>query len=148
VSVTIAKDQKSITIKLRKGIKFHDGSEMNAEAVAWNYQRDKDTGKLQYDKLLKQIEVVDNYTVVLHLSGYHSLILYGLGWVQVFSKQAWDKATAVGGLEKGKEWAQSNCVGTGPFKLVEYKRDNYLKFEGNQNYWQKGRPYLDGVIVR
>jgi peptide/nickel transport system substrate-binding protein len=39
-------------------------------------------------------------------------------------------------------------VGTGPFKLVEYKRDNYTKWVRNENYWQKGKPYLDGITVR
>ena len=41
-----------------------------------------------------------------------------------------------------------DVVGTGPFKLVQYKRDNYLKWVRNENYWQPGKPYLDGIPVR
>ena len=51
-SVAVGKDDKSITFKLRKGIKFHDGSEMNAEVVAWNYQMAKGSKILQYDAKL------------------------------------------------------------------------------------------------
>ena len=47
-SVTVAKDLKSITFKLKKGIKFHDGSDLNTQAVAWNYQLEKDTKRLQF----------------------------------------------------------------------------------------------------
>ena len=146
-SVTVAKDHKSITIKLRKGIKFHDGSEMNAEAVAWNYQLYKETHRLQYEAYFDRAEVVDNYTVVLHLKGYHNLVIQGLGWIPILSKQAWDKA-GNGNVEKSKEWARANIVGTGLFKLVEFKRDNYIRFVKNENYWQKGKPYLDGITTR
>jgi len=145
-SVTVAKDHRSITIKLRKGIKFHDGSDMNAEAVAWNYQICKDNQRLQYDKYVEKIEVTDPYTVVLRITDYHNLLLHGLGWVPIYSKQAWDKAGG-GNIDKSKEWARANIVGTGPFKLAEYKRDNYLKFVRNENYWQKGKPYLDGITT-
>lgn len=146
-SVTVAKDGKSIIIKLRKGVRFHDGSEMNAEAVAWNYQLYKDTKRLQYDKFVEKIETTDNYTVVIHISKYHNLMRQGIGWVPIYSKQAWDKAGG-GNVEKSKEWARTNCVGTGPFKLGEHKRDNYIKWVKNVDYWQKGKPYLDAIETR
>jgi peptide/nickel transport system substrate-binding protein len=146
-SVTVAPDEKSITFKLRKGIKFHDGSDFNADAVAWNYQLAKDTKSIQYNSKIVRIEVVDNYTVRLHISQYNNQLLYSYGWFPILSKQAWDKAGG-GNVEKAKEWARSNAVGTGPFKLGEFKRDNYLRWVKNENYWQKGKPYLDGILVR
>ena len=79
-SVTIAKDLKSMTFKLRKGIKFHDGTEMNAEAVAWNYQLSKDSKRIQFEDRRTKIEVVDNYTVRLHISNYSNQLLYWWGW--------------------------------------------------------------------
>src|SRR5215471_12947871 len=42
---------------------------------------------------------------------------------------------------------KSKAVGTGPFTFAEWVQDQYLRFEKNQNYWQTGRPYLDGVRV-
>jgi peptide/nickel transport system substrate-binding protein len=146
-SVTVGLDGKSITFRLKKGIQFHDGSDFNAEAVAWNYQLAKDTKRLQYDPKLLRIEVVDNYTVRFHITNYTNQILHSFGWVPIFSKVAWDKAGG-GSLEKSKEWARANIVATGPFKLAEYKRDNYIRWIRNENYWQPGKPYLDGITVR
>ena len=146
-SVTVAKDLKSITFKLKKGIKFHDGSDLNAQAVAWNYQLEKDTKRLQYYDKLSAIEVVDDYTMRLHITHYTNQLIYSYGWIPIFSKQAWDKAGG-GSVEKSKEWARSHVVGTGPFKLAEYKRDNYIKWVRNENYWQAGKPYLDAIYVR
>ena len=146
-SVTIAKDLKSITFKLRKDVKFHDGSECNAEAVAWNYQLNKDAKRLQYADKLERIEVVGNYTLRLHITHFTNQLIYSYGWLPIFSKAAWDKAGG-GNTEKSKEWARANLVGTGPFKLAEYKRDNYLRWVRNENYWQQGKSYLDGIYIR
>jgi peptide/nickel transport system substrate-binding protein len=145
-SVSIGKDEKSITFKLRKGIKFHDGSEFNAAAVVWNYQLAKSSKRLQYDAKLLSVEEVDNLTVRLHITNYTNQLLHSFGWVPIFSKQAWDKAGG-GDVEKAKAWARTNAVGTGPFKLVEYKRDHYMKWTRNENYWQPGKPHLDGIVV-
>lgn len=146
-SVTVAKDGKSITFKLRRGIKFHDGSDFNAEAAAFNYQLAKDTKRLQFDNKLEKIEIVDPYTLKFHITQFTNQLLHSYGWVPIFSKQAWDKAGG-GDIEKSKAWARANVVGTGPFKLAEYKRDNHIKWVKNENYWQKGKPYLDGRLVR
>ena len=146
-SVTPAPDGKSITFKIRKGIKFTDGSDLNAEAVAWNYQLNIDGKRLQYRDKITKIEIVDPYTLKFHITGFTNQLLHSYGWVPIFSKAAWDKAGG-GNLEKSKEWARANIVCTGPFKLAEYKRDNVLRWVRNENYWQKGKPYLDGVTIR
>ena len=146
-SVSVAKDGKSITFKLKKGIKFHDGSDFNAEVVAWNYRYAKETKRLQYDSKLLSVDVLDDYTVRLNITQYTNQIIHSFGWVPIFSKVAWDKAGG-GDIEKSKAWARANIVGTGPFKLVEYKRDDHIKWVRNENYWQKGKPYLDGIEVR
>ncbi len=146
-SMTVGTDGKIITFKIKKGIKFHDGSDLNAEAAAFNYQLAKDTHRMQYDDRLLSIEVVDPYTLRLHITGYHNQLLTSFGWVPLYSKAAWDKAGG-GDIEKSKQFARVNCVGTGPFKLAEFKRDVYLKWVKNENYWQKSKPYLDGIDVR
>lgn len=133
-------DNLTMTIKLRKGIRFHDGSPLNAESCAWNYQLLKDTKKIQFSDLIKSIEIVDDYTVALHLTTMHNQLIFAYGWVPMLSKKSIEK--------KGKEWARMNIVGTGPFKQVEWKRDSYLIWVKNEDYWQKGKPYLDGIDVR
>jgi peptide/nickel transport system substrate-binding protein len=53
-----------------------------------------------------------------------------------------------GDPEKGKVWDRENLVGAGPFKLVEYKRDDHQTWTKFDNYWNKPLPYLDGVLIR
>jgi len=139
-SVDVSEKRMTMTFHLRKGVKFHDGSDMNAQAVAWNYQLYKDTKKMQFADQIKSIEVVDPLTVVLHLSSYHNQLIFAYGWIPIFSKVAYET--------KGKEWCRAHPVGTGPFKLAEWVRDDHIKWEKFDGYWQKGRPYLDGIEVR
>jgi peptide/nickel transport system substrate-binding protein len=139
-SVDINEKNLMITFHLRKGIKFHDGSDFNADAVAYNFTWLKDVKRLQFGDKVKSIEVLDPYTVRLHLTEYNNQLIHGLGWVFMWSKQALST--------KSPDWLRANPVGTGPFKLVEWKRDDHAKWEKNKDYWQKGRPYLDGIEVR
>lgn len=138
--------KKTITFHIRKNVKFHDGSALNAEVAAWNYQLYKDAGRLQYKDTVDSIQVVDEYTMRLNLNNITNQSLDGLGWIPIYSKAAWDKASG-GDFDKGKQFARANCVGTGPFILKEYKRDDRLVWEKNPNYWMEGKPYLDGIEV-
>ena len=138
--VDIDQNKKTMTFRLRKGIKFHDGSDLNAEVCAWNLQLVKDTKKMQFADQVKSIEVVDDYTVVLHLTQYHNQMRFAYGFTRMFSKAAYEKY--------GKEWCRTHPVATGAFKFVEWKRDAYLKYEKFDGYWQKGKPYLDGIETR
>jgi peptide/nickel transport system substrate-binding protein len=139
-AVDIDEKKLTFTIRLRKGIKFHDGSDLNAEACAWNYQLLKDSNKIQYGDQIKKIEIVNDSTVVLHLTAYNNQMPWAFGWVPMLSKVAFET--------KGKEWCRSNIVATGPFKQVEWKRDAYLKWAKFDGYWQKGKPYLDAIEYR
>lgn len=47
----------------------------------------------------------------------------------------------------GQKWAATHPVGTGPFKLTDYKRDIHAKYEKFDGYWEKGLPYLDGIHI-
>ncbi len=145
--VDVNRNKKTITFYIRKGVKFHDGSDLTADVAAFWYKLYKDAKRLQFGHTVSSIEIVNTYTMTLHLTDFNNQFLDGLGWVPIYSKAAWEKAGG-GDFEKSKAWARANCIGTGPFKLVEYKRDNYIKWTKNENYWQKGKPYLDGIEVR
>lgn len=132
----------SITFHFRKGIRFHDGSDLTAEVARWNFQELIDARKLQHFEKVKKIEVLDADTLRLNLTEYDNQLIHSFGYVFVASKA---------GIEKhGKEWARVNCIGTGPFRQVEYKRDAYLKWTKFADYWRKdkGLPYLQGMEVR
>ena len=139
-SVVLDPDALTMTFKVKKGIKFHDGSEMNADVLIWNINFRKGKGRLQDAHRLKSIEKIDDYTVVLHLTEYTNMLMPNLGWAFMSSKLQYTSHDV--------DYLRSHFIGTGPFKMVEWKRDAYMKWERNENYWRKGRPYLDGVEFR
>ncbi len=129
---------KYITITLKKGIKFHDGTDFNAEAVKWNLDQCI-AAKSQGTETMKSIDVIDNYTIRINLTEWDSTVMTNLSQPigMMISPTAYKK--------NGEEWCAKNPVGTGPFQFVSWEKEVrtiYKKFPG---YWQKGKPYLDGI---
>jgi ABC-type transport system substrate-binding protein len=85
--------------------------------------------------------------VVIHFTVYSNQYEFNWGWTAIWSEQAWIDAAgdAVTTNQKGIDWAVDHVVGTGPFILKEYKRDVSMTWVKNPNYWQPGKPYLDGI---
>jgi ABC-type transport system substrate-binding protein len=138
----------TITWHLRKGIKFHDGTEMTADVVQWNFQVIIDAKTLPHSDFLKDMKVLDKYTLVMDLNMWSNQLMPDWGyWPVITSKAAYDKASG-GDPAKGKDFLINNIVGTGPFMLKEFKRDDHLTWVKNPNYWIPGKPYLDGIEVR
>ena len=133
----ISDDLSSITFSLRKGVKFHDGSDFNAAVAKWNIdQMIAAKVGLNYT-YMTAVETPDDYTLKISLSKYNNTIMNTLASVSMLSKNAFDT--------QGKEWMRWNPIGTGPFKFVSFQRDVMIKFTKNTNYWRPGLPYLDGV---
>jgi len=131
------RDKLTMTIKLRKGIKFHDGSELNAEVLKWNLDYAIEAGKAASLSNPKEIRIIDDYTVEIQYSTWSVSWEADMLNVLVYSKQAFD--------EHGEEWCNTNMVGTGPFVMKSYVVDEKIVWEKNENYWQEGLPYLDGM---
>jgi peptide/nickel transport system substrate-binding protein len=141
-SYKVADDLKSVTFTLRKGVKFHDGSDFNATAAKWNLDN---VIAAKAEPYWTSVEVIDDYTVKVNLSKWQNILLNEFGenaplWM--VSKAAFDKNSL--------DWARANPVGTGPFKFVSYQRDVNLKTVKNPDYWAKDEkgnklPYLDAV---
>ena len=145
-SVDVNDQKKTITIKMRKGIKFHDGSDCDAGAIAWNYEQQVANKRIGYLDKWGSMDVVDKYTLVIHYTGgYNNQLIMGWLWSPpIFSKEAFEKAGG-GDIEKSKQWARSNVSGTGPFKLLEYKRDDHMTLVRFDDYWGE-KPYLDRIM--
>ncbi|MBN2039659.1 MAG: ABC transporter substrate-binding protein [Spirochaetes bacterium] len=146
----IDEDVNGLTIvwHIRKGVKFHDGTDLNAEAVRWNFQQVIDAKALPYSSYLKSMKVTGEYTLEMKLTAYSNQLVPSWGyWPIIVSKEAWEKASG-GDVKKGIEWARTHVVGTGPFMLKEYKRDVSCTWVRNPNYWIKDRPYLEGMEFR
>jgi peptide/nickel transport system substrate-binding protein len=129
---------------LRKGVKFHNGREMNSEDVQYSLNRVLDTKTASpgrsYISLITSIEVPDRYTVKLNLSAPLASLLDGLtsNNLSIVPKEA---VEANGNLQKVE-------AGTGPFTLEEWIPDNSMTLVKNPNYFEKGAPALDKVIFR
>ncbi len=151
-SWTVSPDAKTYTFKLRQGVKFHDGTDFNAETVKFNFDRvtDKDhpyanTGPFPFVFTLGPIEkteVADPFTVIIHLKEPYSPMLTML-------------AGAIGGLagispaavkQYGKDFARHGG-GTGPFKFVLWESGQRFVLEANPAWWA-GKPKLAGLVFR
>jgi peptide/nickel transport system substrate-binding protein len=137
-SYVIAPDGKSVTLTLRKGVKFHDGTDFNAQAAKWNLEKAIE-GKIYGSATWASVDALDDYTVRLNLKQIDFTVAANLGGTSCYmiSPTAFQK--------NGMQWALTNPVGTGPFKLRSFERDASVKFDKFTDYWQKGLPYLDGM---
>jgi len=132
-SYEIAPSGKSITFKLRKGVKFHDGTDFNAQAVAWNLEKWMEAGRTPNTE---SIEVLGDYTVRVNVKRWRNTALDGFtGGTFMVSPTAFKK--------NGIEWMRSNPVGTGPYLFDYFKRDVGVRGVKNPHYWKKGFPYVD-----
>ena len=143
-------DGKEITFKLRRGVKFHDGTDFNADAVVFSFARQYDAnhwaheyGEWAYwymfsdvDKMVK----IDDYTVKLVLKRINASIMVSLA---MFTANIVSPTNA----EKWGADAFKHPAGTGPFEFVEWVKDDHITLEANDNYWRE-RPKLDRLIFR
>lgn len=133
-------ESKTITVELREGVKFHDGTDFNADAVKWVFDTAIEA-KRPLSTTLERVEVVDSHTVRFHLNTWTTGILHDMFWIYpIASPTAFEKM--------GKDGVMFHPVGTGPFKFDAYEPDQYVRYVRNENYWQEGKPYLDEIEIR
>jgi ABC-type transport system substrate-binding protein len=141
----IAPDGKNITFTLRKGVKFQDGTDFNAEAVKYSMESwPKGSAGAVILSAVTSYDVIDPYTIRFNLKQYDAVLMMQLAAVGpvIVSPTAAKKATTP------DKQPFDHMVGTGPYKLVDFKRDNFFKFAKWDGYWQKGRPFPDTVEFR
>ncbi|MEH7343796.1 glutathione ABC transporter substrate-binding protein [Bacillus sp. JJ1532] len=125
-------DDLTWEFKLRKDVKFHDGSDFNAEAVKQVFDRllDEKTAspRAVVFSMLKEVEVKDDYTAVLHLNNPFSALLSVLASSEgsIISPKAFNE----GGVD-----LSINAVGTGPFKFESWKPGQEMVLLRNEEYW-------------
>ena len=140
-SYTISKDGKEYSFILHKGIQFHDGKPCTAEDVKYSLERilEPKTAapyKMYYENI-ESIQVVDPVTVIFRLKKADSMFLFNMA-----------RGDAVIVPRYAADQLKSTPIGTGPFKLVEWKRGDSVVMAKNADYYIKGRPYLDKVIFK
>jgi peptide/nickel transport system substrate-binding protein len=142
-SWTISADKRVYTIKLRRGVKFHDGSVLTAADVKASWDRIvfpppgiSSSRQAQY-KAVESVEAPAADTAVFKLKWPEASFIAGLAspWNWIYKAEI---------LAKDQRWYEKNVMGTGPFKFVEYARGSHWVGKKNPDYWDKGKPYLDG----
>jgi peptide/nickel transport system substrate-binding protein len=147
LSWTHSEDYKTWTFKLRPGVKFHDGTPFNAQAVKENFDRQKDPANkcrcAFYISFIHDVQAPDELTAVYNLND-PSVNLPAIITVQgvnftIQSPTAWKT--------KGDDYNR-NPVGTGPYILKSWTAGDRMVLERNSDYWNKGHPYLDRIVLK
>src|SRR4030088_2056918 len=147
LSWTHSDDFKTWTFKLRPGVKFHDGTPFNAEAAKANFDRQKDPANkcrcAFYIAGIHDVQAPDELTLVYNLTD-PAVNLPAILTIQssnnvIQSPTAWKT--------RGDDYNR-NPVGTGPYILKSWTAGDRMVLEKNPDYWNKGHPYLDRIVLK
>ncbi len=145
-SWSLSKDEKTYTFKLRRGVRFHNDKELTAEDVKWSIEyaldpQNQATG-LTLLRNLQEVRAKDKYTVEIVLKQAQAAFLVQVSAIQPFVVVPKDSIPA------GKSNLSAFPPGTGPFVYKDYKVARELILTRNKNYWQKGLPYIDELVLK
>ncbi|MGQ9556165.1 MAG: ABC transporter substrate-binding protein [Anaerolineae bacterium] len=155
----VSNDGRIYTIKLRQGVKFHNGREMTAEDVKFtfdhahwpevtNWGKSYLTNIVGYDdviagttKEMAGIKVLDRYTIQFELKEPQATFipLITMTHLGVIPKEET--------IAAGADFGTKVVIGTGPFRFIEWQPALKLVYERNPDYFREGLPYLDGVEI-
>jgi peptide/nickel transport system substrate-binding protein len=146
---TLADGGRTVTISLRPGVKFQDGTPLNAQAVVWNIQRDLATPCVcspvtSWPPLAPGgITAPDDRTVVLHFTRPYAAAIQA-----IISSSVNHIASPTAQRKLGEKQFVVKPVGAGPFEVVSNVLDSQLTLKRYPGYWDKGRPYLSGLVFK
>ncbi|MDI3473335.1 MAG: peptide/nickel transport system substrate-binding protein [Thermotogaceae bacterium] len=142
----VSEDLKVWTFKLKKGVhfqkgKFQNGREVTAEDVKYSFEREIEISPMVRLYMVDKVEVLDKYTVKITLKYPFAPFLTVLT----------DIGAAIVPKEEAEGWGDEftlHPVGTGPFKMVEWIKDDHMTFIRNDDYWGEEKPYLKKVTYK
>ena len=129
-------------VKLRRGVKFHNGEEFTAESVKWSLERVK-TGLRASSNFrpIEKVDIVDPYTVRVQTSKPWPIF----ATIMTSRQASMYPPKAYAG--KDSAFISKNPIGTGPYKLVRWSKDEEIVLEANDQYW-RGAPKIKTVVFR
>jgi peptide/nickel transport system substrate-binding protein len=133
-------DDLTWEFKLRKGVKFHDGSPFTAEDVVFTLNRvpnvpNSPSSFATFTKPIVEVKVVDPHTIVFRTATPHVLLPSDIASVLIVSKLNGEKA-ATTDYNSGKA-----AIGTGPYKFAEYAQNQHVILKANYGYWGGEEPW-------
>lgn len=143
----VAPDHRSIRLSLRRGVKWHDGTPFTSADVRFSmleiWKKIHPHGRVAYSHVV-DVETPDAHTAVIRLSRPSPVALFALNNTSspVVPRHVYE------GTELLRNPANVRPVGTGPFRFKEWARGDRIVLERNPDYWDAGKPYLDGIVFR
>ena len=138
-------DDTTYEFELRKGVKFHNGEDFDADAVKYTYETiinpDMKMGCAWILNTIKEVEVIDPFRVMIRLKHPDGLFLYRLSMFGSIAPPKYIKEVGLDGFNK-------NPVGTGPFKFVAWNKGKDIVLAKNPNYWKEGVPVYDELVFK
>ena len=137
----VSSDARSTKVNLRKGVQFHNGRELTSDDVKYSLQRaaNPKVAAAQYTGMaswFSSVETPDKYTAIFHSDQPRPTIFDLLEFLNICDKDTLEGPDA-----------KNTANGTGPFKFVEWIPGDHVTLAKNPNYWQAGKPYLDGIEI-
>ena len=142
----ISADQKSITFNLRKGVKFHNGKELDAGDVKYSIEKMLNPPLPGSITTVSQVpgfdgaDVVSKYVVRLRLKTRDA---------RVFGFLAWGRYSPIvpAGLYDQINVSR-NAIGTGPYRMVGFNPNDRVEYVANRSFWKSGQPYMDAMTLK
>ena len=133
------KDPVTWVLNLRKGVRFHNGNEFTADDVVFSYQRYKDGVGKGFVRAIESVRAIDDHTVELKTYDPYAILVLELGSIYISDREYFE--------EVGEEEALKHPVGTGPYKFVEWIKEDHITLVANPHYWGPV-PNVKRVIFR
>ncbi len=131
-------------MKLRQGVKFHNGDDFTAATVKWNWDRvtnpEQKSQQMGNHAQIAGVEIIDDYTVHVTTKEPYPIFTERLQNFQMIPEKL--------AQEKGDAWLAENPIGSGPYKFVEWRRGQDITLTRNDDYWNPDvkAPFKDLVI--
>jgi peptide/nickel transport system substrate-binding protein len=140
-------DNRTMTFKLRRGVKFHDGHDFTSADVKFTMEevikKFHPRGRTVFAKL-DEVQTPDPYTAIFKFSAPSPYVMFVLN----ASETPMLPKHVYAGSDPRNNPANSAPIGTGPFRFVKWEKGQYILAERNEKYWDPGKPYLDKLIFR
>ncbi|MGI9334412.1 MAG: ABC transporter substrate-binding protein [Gammaproteobacteria bacterium] len=143
----VSEDGLTVTLKLVEGATFHDGHPITSKDVAFSVMTVKEHHPFKTMMApVESVETPDDLTAVLKLSRPHPALLLAMSsqLLSIIPEHIYGD----GQDPKSHPRNSEDVVGSGPFKFVEFKRDQHIILERNENFFIEDRPYVDKIVMR